>query len=270
VEINPARRAGGILKLMREDAGLSQDKLGKDACISGSLLSYIESGSKPAFRDNLERLGRALNGKVTNMEAVLLAVWGFVGNDGYSGTADMLASYESEATRIDVFENRVVPGLLQTPEYARAVIRAARTRDTWDAIENDVNERIARQSILAQPDLISFFILDESVLLRPFGGRDVMRDQLRKLEAAAEEPNICVQVLPFSAVRHPGLEGPLRLMEFRDNPPVWYTEGYSAGRMADDKDEVAERRSNLDIIRASALSPEQSAEFIASARERYE
>jgi hypothetical protein len=114
-------------------------------------------------------------------------------------------------------------------------------------------------------------VIDESVLYRPFGGRDVMRDQLLKLEKMAARPNFVIQVMRFSAMGHPGMEGPLKLMEFTDSAPIMYHSGWNVGRMTEDKEEVAAAIVHFDLIRASALSPEQSLRFISKVRAaRYE
>jgi uncharacterized protein DUF5753 len=114
-------------------------------------------------------------------------------------------------------------------------------------------------------------VIDEAVLYRAHGGKEVMREQLLSLEAQADAPNVFIQIMPFSAVRHPGLEGSLRIMEFPDKPAQWYTESWSSGKMTDVKDEVSAAQTKFDLIRASALSPEQSAGLIASTRSaRYE
>lgn len=265
MEINPAQRAGRILRMMREDAGLSQEKLGKEVFISPSMLSYIESGTKPAKRDLIERIGNALNGKVRNIRDILIELWGFTTIGSYS--TEILATQEAEAIKISDWEPNVMPGLAQTPGYARAIIRSAMPRIGEERIEELVDKRMERQQVLARDEPpMATFILDESALRRPFGGKAAMREQLMKLEALAELPSVLIQVMEFSSTRHPGFEGPLRIMEFPDNPPIWYTEGWHSGRMTDERDEVFAAMIHFDLIRASALSPERSVDFIASIR----
>jgi hypothetical protein len=166
----------------------------------------------------------------------------------------------------------MIPGLLQTPEYARWIMRAARPRYVDEDIESDVQSRIDRQDIFNRdnPPMV-WFVIDESTLYRPFGGKEVMRNQLLKLEKMAGKPSVVIQVMRFSATGHPGNEGSLRIIEFTDNPSLWYTEQWSTGKMTEEKDEVKAAVTYFDLIRASAMSPEQSARFIASVREkRYE
>lgn len=267
MEINPAQRAGKILRMMREEAGLTQAELAKAALSSATMISYVESGTKAAKPDLVTRIGEALNGRVQNVSNILMEVWGFTTSGGYSAAFEMLASQEAEASKIHIWDNRVFPGLLQTPGYAKAVMRAARPRDGIEAIDHDAADRVGRQVILAREDPpIAWFVIDEGVLSRPYGGREVMDEQLAKLEALAGQPNVTVQVMPFSAVDHPGLEGPLRIIEFPDKCPAVYNEAWSAGKMTEDKDEVSAAMACFDLIRASAMSPAESAKFIASKR----
>jgi hypothetical protein len=182
-------------------------------------------------------------------------------------SAESLADLEAKATAIHGWEERVVPGLLQTVEYAWAVTQEGLPRASANVIENAVKMRIDRQGILnkSNPPL-SWFVIDETVLLRPFGSREVMRGQLTKLEEAASHPHIVIQVMRLSAVEHPGSTGPLRIMEFSNNPPIGYTEGWSSGRMTDLQEEVTEAMANLNLIRACAMSPGESLRFIREMR----
>jgi len=93
-----------------------------------------------------------------------------------------------------------------------------------------------------------------------------LRDQLIKLEKLAEQTNIILQVMPFNATEHPGVEGPLRILEFLESPPIWYTEGWYSGRMAETKAEVSSAMTCFDLIRASALPLSESLRMIAQAR----
>lgn len=266
MEINSAQRVGRIIRMLRDESGRTQADVAKEAHCSTSLVSYLESGQKGAHGDTLAAIGDAIGHR-----DVVLELWGFTTSGGYA-TAELLANYEAEASKIHDWEPRICPGLLQTPAYARAVAGAALPLASEQEREDMLSKRIERQEIWtreAQP--LSWFVIDEAVLYRAHGGADVMREQLLNLEAQADAPNIFVQIMPFSAVRHPGLEGPLRIMEFPDKPAQWYTESWSSGKMTDAKDEVSAAQTKFDLIRASALSPEQSAGLVASTRSaRYE
>jgi hypothetical protein len=122
---------------------------------------------------------------------------------------------EAAARSIRTYEQQVVPGLLRSEEYAIAMIRAARLGDTDTEMEQRVHVRMARQSLLTQDDPIDLrVVLDEAVLSRPVGGDAVMRDQLIRLIEAARLPNVIMQILPFAAGPHAGMDGTFAILEF--------------------------------------------------------
>jgi len=253
---------GSVLRTLREQAGLSQRDLAARVYCSASLISAVELGTKPAKLDLVQRLDETLNAS-----GVLLKVWPITTTGGYPSWFAYVAELEKEACKIHEWELRSVPGLLQTPEYARALMRAVRPRDSDEKIEADVTRRMDRQEIFSgDTPLMAWFVLDESILHRPLGGSYMMRNQLLKLEKMTEQTNVVVQVMPFNATEHPGAEGPLRILEFLDSQPVWYTEGWYSGRMAETKDEVSSAMTCFDIIRASALPPSESLQVIAQVR----
>ncbi len=267
METNPVQVFGSVLRTLREQAGLSQRELAVRVYCSASLISAIELGTKPAKLDLVERLDETLNAS-----GMLLKVWPITTNGSYPSFFALVAEMEKEACKIHEWELRIVPGLLQTPDYARALMRAGRPRDSDEKIEADVTARMDRQELFSRENPpMAWFVLDESILYRPLGGNYVMRNELIKLEKMMEQTNVVIQVMPFNATEHPGVEGPLRILEFLDSPPIWYTEGWYSGRMAETKDEVSSAMTCFDLIRASALSPSESLQMIAQVRcSRYE
>ncbi|HEY6315115.1 MAG TPA: helix-turn-helix transcriptional regulator [Streptosporangiaceae bacterium] len=262
METDPVQVFGSVLRTLREQAGLSQRELAERVYCSPSLISAVEIGTKPAKLDLVERIDAELNAN-----GMLLKVWPITTNGSYPSWFAYVAELEKEASKIHEWELRIIPGLLQTPEYARALMRVVRPRDADETIESDVTARMARQEIFSEDHPpMAWFVLDESIMHRPFGGNHVMRDQLIKLEKMAEQTNVVIQVMPFNATEHPGVEGPLRILEFLDSPPVWYTEGWYSGRMAETKAEVSSAMTCFDLIRASALPPSESIQMIAQAR----
>jgi transcriptional regulator with XRE-family HTH domain len=263
VETNPMLAVGRAVRRLRDKAGLTQTELAKLVLSSKSQISAIETGTSPAKRAFMELLDETLNA-----DGLLVELWLLARSGSFSSAT--IADIERTVTKIHAWDLRVVPGLLQTPDYMRGFMRSGRA--TPEQIEKETAVRITRQEILFSPKLIAaWFVLDESILYRPYGGSEAMRDQLIRLEQAAEMPDVFVQVMPYSSTGHPGGEGPLRVMEYPDSPAIWYTEGWHSGRMTDAPDEVASAMTNFDIIRASALPPDESASFIASIRSsRYE
>jgi transcriptional regulator with XRE-family HTH domain len=265
-ESSPSQIFGNLLRAFRDEAGLSQQEVAERSWCSQPLISGLERGTKATKREQIDLIDQTLGAK-----GKLLAVWPITASGGAS--AERIADLEADATGVHDWENRVVTGLLQTPDYARAVARAGFALSNTEKVEEITRKRIARQSILAKDEPpLTWFVLDECVLNRPYGGRKVMREQLLKLEALAEQPNIVVQIMEFSAIHHPGGEGPLRIMEYRDSAPIWYTDGWNeSGRITEDRDEVAQAMTSFNLIRACALPPEYSKEFIATVRvQRYE
>lgn len=262
VETDPIAVFGDVLRSLRDRSGMSQKDLAGRVYCSASLVSAIELGNKPAKLDLVERMDAALDGG-----GALVAVWPITTAGTYPSWFTRVAELEREAFKIHEWELKTIPGLVQTPGYARAIMRAARPRDTDEEIERDVTARMERQEIFtADNPPMAWFVLDESVLRRPFGGPNVMRDQLAKLEKLSNDPNIVIQVMPFSATSHPGMEGPLRILEFMDSPPIWYTEGWFTGRIAETREEIASAMTSFDLIRASALSPDESIQVIGEIR----
>jgi transcriptional regulator with XRE-family HTH domain len=262
VETNPVRVFGDVLRALREKAGLSQRELAERVYCSASLISAVENGTKPAKLDLVKRLDDALNAG-----GAIMKVWPITTTGNYPSWFALVAELEKDARKIHDWELRIIPGLIQTPDYARALMRAGRPLDSDEKIEADVNARIERQEIFSRENPpVAWFVLDESILHRPIGGSRIMRYQLIKLEKITEQVNVVIQVMPFAATDHPGIEGPLRILEFQDSPPVWYTEGWYSGRMAETKDEVSSAMTCFDIIRASALPPGESMRMIAEAR----
>jgi hypothetical protein len=174
-----------------------------------------------------------------------------------------VADVERDAVGLTVWDMRHVTGLLQTEDYARAQLSMGLPPDD---VERELRVRMARQQIL-NGLLYGWFILDEAALHRGHGGPEVMRGQLAHLEEVAALPNITIQVLPFSDSSHPGGDAPSTLVEYQDKPSVWLTEGRSSGKISSDHAEVMQATLVLNQLRAAALTPRESHEFLKKARE---
>src|SRR5690606_34758935 len=173
---------------------------------------------------------------------------------------------EAAAGSIRAYEQQVVPGLLQTEEYARALIRAARPDITAEEVEKRVRVRRNRQSLLSQDDPIDLWVvLDETVVSRPVGGDAVMRDQLEYLVKAADLPNVTLQILPFEAGAHAGMDGTFTILDFPEpgDPAVVYAENATGGLFLEKPEELQKYVFIFDHIRAAAMRPEESVDLIA-------
>jgi hypothetical protein len=156
-----------------------------------------------------------------------------------------------------------VPGLLQTDDYARAILRAGRPRDTDEQIERHVAARMARQAILGRkyPPLL-WVVLDEAALRRPVGGCEVMRAQLVRLVEASASPHVVVQVLPFDLGEHAGMAGARVIVRLPGEDDIVYVEGPGSGQFIGTPEHVADCALRFDLLRATALSPDESVALI--------
>ena len=182
---------------------------------------------------------------------------------------DEYVALEAEATALCEWEAQLVPGLLQTDEYARSVIEAGADRADADVIETRVHLRMNRQSALSRqgaPRLC--VVLDEAVLRREVGGRGVLRRQLRRLFDACDRPGIELQVLPFEAGVHGGLTGSFLILEFGTaRPAIVHSEGVTGGVFRSRETELAIYRKVFEDLRNRSLSRADSRTLIARAGE---
>jgi len=264
------RRLGAELRRYRDAAGVTIDVVAERLGCSPSKVSRIETGHTSAtprdVKDMLDIYG--VDGGETE-ELVQIAREARQKGWWHPFSTVLTGAYvglEAAARAIRAYEQQVVPGLLQTDKYAMAMIRAARLGDTDQEIEQRVRVRMARQALLIQDDPIDLqVVLDEAVVSRPVGGDEVMRDQLHRLVEAARLPNVTLQILPFAAGAHAGMDGTFAILDFPDaeDPNVVFAENATGGLFLEKSDELRKYNSIFDTIRSSALSPEESRNMIA-------
>ncbi|MGW4229242.1 DUF5753 domain-containing protein [Streptomyces sp. NPDC004980] len=177
------------------------------------------------------------------------------------------AELQQRAATIAEYASMVVPGLLQTESYARALTRTAHPFSPAEVIEDHVRTRMERARLLDSDTApVLWVIVHEASLRLPIGGSRVMSEQLDHLaEQSLLRPRVVVQVLPFSAGAHPFLDTSVTLMHFDEGPPAAYTESAYSGQLVEDSPLVDQFCSAYDLARASALSPEASLSLIKSA-----
>jgi transcriptional regulator with XRE-family HTH domain len=263
------RRLGIELRRLREEAGLTIDRVAERLECSDSKISRIETGQVGAtprdVRDMLEIYGVGDEQRAELMqiarEARQKGWWHAYGDV----PVPPAVAFEAEAFSMSVYQSLVVPGLLQTADYARAVLRGTRPELAPDQLERRVELRMARQSLLTkdQPPAL-WVVLDEAALRRLIGGLEVMRQQLERLSEIGALPNVTLQVLPFTSGEHAGLEGEFTLIGFPDpgDPNVVYIEMPSTDLWLEDVAVVRQYDHLFDLLRAAALSPAESAGFI--------
>jgi transcriptional regulator with XRE-family HTH domain len=251
-----------VLRAYREHAGITQPEAAQRLMVSKSLYQKIE-----ACERRPQRQFAAQCDLLFGAPGVFARIYGDMIAEPYPAWFGPRVVYEDRASVITDWEQRGVPGLLQTEAYARAVIRACRPYDRPDALEQTVQARLERQEILARDDPPKLWaVIAEGVLRQCVGGPDVMREQLDHLVKMSGSPQAVIQVLPFSATDAPGADGPAALFEFEDEPAVAYLEGWDAGRVAEDPKEVAVISTALNMIKSCALSPADSQRLMAQIR----
>ncbi|MFG2721385.1 Scr1 family TA system antitoxin-like transcriptional regulator [Streptomyces sp. NPDC048416] len=262
---SPRAFLGAELRHARERAGLTQDELGRPLFVSGSFIGQLESGTRRMHLEYARQFDEILGTDGFFTRNCLAAA-----KSKYPDHFAEAAEAEAVATAIREYAPLLIPGLLQTEAYARAMFRAGHLTAPDELIDDLVAARLARAELLAdatQPLL--WVVLDEAVLRRKVGGAAVMAEALAHVASLGLRHRIIVQVLPFAAGAHMALEGSLKLMAFADAPPLAYLQGLGTGRLQDDPAAVLHYELTYDLIGASALSPQQSLALIESVAEDY-
>jgi transcriptional regulator with XRE-family HTH domain len=265
----PRQVFGGMLRYYREKAGLSRAELARKINKSESLISAIELGDRAATPQVMGDIEAALP-----TDGVLPRLRDEMGNGlSYQTFPAWFVDWpgmEASATRLRWFEPLVVPGLLQTENYARAVFR---TR--FGATEEEIDERIAarlkRQEILErdQPPLL-WVILDEAVLHRLVGGRHVMAEQIGRLIEAAQRPHVMIQVIPASVGAHEGAyAGGFIIADFDGAPSVAYQDTALRGQVIEAPEDVGALDLTWDTIRGDTLSRAASLELLEEVKKSW-
>ncbi|MFJ7154545.1 Scr1 family TA system antitoxin-like transcriptional regulator [Streptomyces sp. NPDC101118] len=259
---SPLDYYGSELRRLREDAGLKQGQLGSIVFCTASLIGQIETAKKVPTRDFSERVDAALGtgGFFSRLVALVL-------RSELPTWFQPFAAMEAKASYISTFQSQVVYGLLQTEDYARALLRV----DYADRADEQLAARLERQRILLRehPPVL-WVVLDEALLHRRVGSREIMRNQLKHLLGYAEQPWVEVQILPLTVGEHTGMMGSFTLLRFEDDPDLFYAERYDSGQMTANPQVIRERSVGYARLQATALSPEDSAALIARVmEERY-
>lgn len=259
---SPLDYYGFELRRYREAAGLTQKELGGVVYCTGSLVGQIETARKLPTLQFSERVDVALGtgGLLSRLHELVM-------RSQLPAWFQQVAELEARAVEIGTFQTHMVHGLLQTKEYARAVLGVLDDSDLDDRTE----VRLARQRILEKSDPpVLWMILGEAALYQEIGGPATMRGQLAHLLSFEHNPKINVQVLPFSAGAHAGSQGSFTVFRFPSDPTIVYTEGYGSGHPTANPDTVKDCSLRYDHLQAAALSLKDSAELIRRVmEERY-
>ncbi|MFE6399028.1 helix-turn-helix domain-containing protein [Streptomyces alboflavus] len=265
---------GKRLKLLRTARGLTQKQLGALVAVEHSRIAQLEraTGARPTLE-----LSRALDmalgtdGLLADLQPHVYRETFLRPHIYWKTFPDWSRAWlekQAQAIEIRTYAGHTAPGLLQTPEYARATLRVGRTWKTTAQLEERIEARLARQERLSAPNPPALWVvLDEAVLRRPVGGPEVMRGQLAHLLSICARPNITVQVLPFSHGEHSAMGGSLSFCTLPDGTELAYTEGADTGQLVEDLTDVKSYGISYDHLRAEALPSSMSLELIRSCME---
>jgi transcriptional regulator with XRE-family HTH domain len=267
------RRLGAELRRLREGHVLKLEEVAERLGLAPSTLSRIETGKAPTKSAYLTAMLDMYQVTDPGARKVLVDMareghrkgWWSIYDDVLPSGFDIYVGLEAEASGLRSYETDVVHGLLQTTDYAVAVLRELRPRDSEEQIERVVDLRMERQRLLEQdPPLDLWLIMDEAAIRRNIGGSAVMRNQLEHLIQASRWTNVTLQILAFEAGAHAGLIGPFSILEFPDrtDSEVAYTESVGGMIYLEKDREVRACAEAFDRMRAAALSPAASVELI--------
>ncbi|CAL9585330.1 hypothetical protein SUDANB6_05148 [Streptomyces sp. enrichment culture] len=274
------RKLGAELRALRTSAGLTSGEAARLVGWHQSKVSRVETGTSGAKPADVRLLLDAYGVTDPQLRDLLLVLAGSGRGTGrqhhhwwhaYRGvlppTYRDFISLESQASAMRTLETTVVPGLLQTPEYARAVTRAAVDGLPEERLDALVEVRLARQDVLrADPPLELRAVLDEAVLRREVGGPGVMARQLERLVEAARLPHVRLQVLPFGAGAHIGVTGPFVIFSFSNTSDldVVVLDHLTSSLYLERKEDLEAYSEAFNALGVHALSPEDSLDFIAA------
>ncbi|MFF9480726.1 helix-turn-helix domain-containing protein [Streptomyces sp. NPDC014733] len=279
--VNPTvrrRRLGQELRRLRELKGMTAEEVAERLLVSQSKISRLENGRRSISQRDVRDLCGVYEVDDRRIVESLMQMakdsrqqgwWHAFGDIPYS----VYIGLETEAGSLRVYESLVVPGLLQTPRYARAVIPGVLPELPPDQLEKRTQVRLRRQERVDDPEnpLRLWVVLDESALRRVVGGHEVMREQLEHLVEMSALPHVTVQVLPYDTGAHAGMSGTFSILEFdaTSDSSVVYIEGVTSDLYLEKANDVNKYTIMYEHLRAQALNADQSREFIADAAKRH-
>jgi transcriptional regulator with XRE-family HTH domain len=247
---------GAQLGHFRKAARMTQPGLAERLCVHEDTIASIEQGRRPLKPDLAEQLDVLLDTK----GALAVAVAKVPERERFPAFAQDFVDHEREALTLLWYENHVVPGLLQTEDYARAVFSCLYPPITAEDVDEWVSARLDRQQVFERkpwPPMMSF-LMEEAILHRPIGGQAVLCKQIQHLRQCAELPFVGLQIMPTGRERHAGLAGPMVLLETPDHDHLAYIEGQLVSFLNDDQDQVSVLHQKYGMLRSQALTPEES------------
>ncbi|XIE79669.1 helix-turn-helix domain-containing protein [Streptomyces sp. SBR177] len=254
-----AKAFGRLLRFYRERAKVSQDALGRETGYSKSQVAMIERGQRKAKGNFVD-----IADEMLGAQGALLEIADEVTESGVAAWFEDYLEEELKATAIHKYENHLVPGLLQTPDYARAVFESAVPALDDDEIGPHVAARMERQKLFFRtPAPLVTFVLEKSALTKPLGGKEVLRKCLLHVRERANLRNVTIQVMPDGRETHAGLSGPFTLLESDEGrKQLVYVEGQVGRYFLSEQPDMGVVFARYSMLRAQALTPEDSVRLI--------
>lgn len=271
------RELGFRLRELRNGCGLTVEGVAKELLCSATKISRLETGARrPSLRDVRDLCQLYEVDEETSAELMSLAR-GAREQGWWTQYEDLnLEPYiglEQEATAITCYSMYYIPGLLQTGDYARGIIRTVAPKMDPKVVEQRTEARLRRQQILEDDSRPRYHVLiDEAVIRRGVGGPSLMAAQLDKILASVRSDKAIVQVIPFAAGAYAAADGYFVLLEFEDDSNLWpivYIEGLADNQYLHRSADISRYRETIVYLRQRALKPHESMEFMALAREKY-
>ncbi|WP_306190411.1 helix-turn-helix transcriptional regulator [Streptomyces sp. MK5] len=261
-EIEPVVQAvGRLLKVCRETAGMRVAELGTALGYGEDMIRKIERGARiprPELLDRADRLLKAQGHLRAFMEDMKKA--------RYPKKVRQLAEMEERAVEMLLYSNHNIHGLLQTPEYARALFEMRQPSLSEDVVERETAARVARKTVFdRQPAPTLSFVQEQVTLERPYGGKMVLRRQLEHLLGVAQLRNVTLQVMPTAREENAGASGLVEVLKFADGTAIGRSDGAFNGRPVSNPKDLRILELRHGMIRAQALTPRESQDLIEQA-----
>ncbi|WP_059007311.1 helix-turn-helix domain-containing protein [Streptomyces specialis] len=281
--VNPTvrrRRLGQELRRLREERGMTAEEVADRLLVSQSKISRLENGRRSISPRDVRDLCGVYEVEDSRLVESLMQMARESRQQGWwHAFAELSPSYsvyiglETDASSLRVYEPQVVPGLLQTQAYAAAVISGALPEVGHDEVNSRVQVRLRRQQRVwdEKNPLRMWAVVDEAALRRAVGGIPTMVEQLHRLVECSRLPHVTLQVMPFSAGAHPGVNGQYAILEFPEatDSTVIYLEGGTSDLYLEKPHDVQYYSVMYEHLRAQALSPEATRRFMIGLAEEY-
>ncbi|GAA2270120.1 MULTISPECIES: helix-turn-helix domain-containing protein [Kitasatospora] len=258
------RYCGSQIKLWRERAGVSREQLCEEAGYQYETIKSMEQGRRRPTPQLLQ-----VADDLCGARGLLIAATEYLKPEKLPTHVQDFMAAEEDAIAVQAFESLLIPGLLQTEGYARALLGGHCPPPDEDIVEERVAFRLKRQEKLTRrPPALFSFVIYEAALQTGVGGREVMKQQLQHLLTAGELRNLSVQVLPSGSTVHVGLTGPFYLLETSTHEQLAYVEGQQTHAIYSDRKSVNALTQRYGMIRMQAMTVEESARLISKLAEQ--